>query len=385
MKIKSVETFTLNLAPKKIKTPPRRSSAVKIVPHPINKYPEFSRSFGSIPGQSTKHIWVKITAENGEFGLGQCRWGDVLDPLIRHHYGPMLVGRDCFAHEFLNDLLWRMMQRPGDRGLSTIARSAVDLALWDLKGKLLRQPVYSLLGGPCRDAITYYCTSDELDWAMELGFTAFKISNPIYHEQGTAGLNLIEESVAKARETVGPAADLMINPVMSYNVESAARMMERLKPYKLRWFEEPLMPWDIQGLVELKRAVPAVPIATGENQYGRHVFREMIERRCVDVLQPDIHFCGGMTEAVKIHTLGEAAGIATILHNVFDAPGQHFTYAMPESPLAEFWLDSDPGVPLAEAVRIPGTPTPVNGKLVPSDAPGFGFEIREQDLTPWSG
>ena len=385
MKIKSVETFKLNLLPRKPQTAARRPSAVKIVPHPINRYPEFSRTFGGIPGQSAKHMWVKITAENGEFGLGLCRWGDVLDPLIRHHYAPMLVGRDCFAHEFLNDLLWRMMQRPGDRGLSTIARSAIDLALWDLKGKLLQQPVYRLLGGPCRDAITYYCTSDELDWAMELGFSAFKISNPVYHDQGTEGLNLIEELVAKARETVGPAADLMINPVMCYNVESAARLMERLKPYNLRWFEEPLMPWDIQGLVELKRAVPTVPIATGENQYGRHVFREMIERRCVDVLQPDLHFCGGMTEAVKIHTLGEAAGIATILHNVFDGPGQHFSYAMTESPLAEFWLDSDPGVPLAEAIQIPGTPTPVNGKLVPSDAPGFGFEIREQDLTPWPG
>ena len=122
------------------------------------------------------------------------------------------------------------------------ALSAVDFALWDLKGKLLGVPVYSLIGGPCREALECYCTSDDLDWSMELGFRAFKISNPVHYEEGTEGINRLEEKVAKARETVGPDADLMLNPVMSYNVEFAARVMERLQPYRLRWIEEPLVP-----------------------------------------------------------------------------------------------------------------------------------------------
>ena len=142
-------------------------------------------------------------------------------------------------------------------------------------------------------SLTLYCTSDDLDWTMELGFKAFKITNPVFHEEGTEGLNLLEEKVAKARETVGPNADLMLNPVMSFNVEFAARAMERLKPYRLRWFEEPLMPYDTEGLVQLKRAVPTVPIATGEDHYGRHVFRELVERRCVDMLQPDLNSAAG--------------------------------------------------------------------------------------------
>jgi L-rhamnonate dehydratase len=205
----------------------------------------------------------------------------------------------------------------------------------------------------------------------------------VFHEEGTEGLNLLEEKVAKARETVGPNADLMLNPVMSFNVEFAARAMERLKPYNLRWFEEPLMPYDTEGLAQLKRAVPTVPIATGEDHYGRHVFRDLVERRCVDILMPDLKFCGGLTEALKIYAIGEAAGIATIPHSGADAPfGQHFSIAMPECPTAEFWLASDPGVPLSEFVRIPGTPMPVDGKLKPSDAPGFGLEIRAQDLVP---
>ena len=308
----------------------------------------------------------------------------MVDPLIKNHLAPLLVGKDAFAIEFINDVLWRAMQRTGPTGLTTIARSAIDLALWDLKGKLLGAPVYSLIGGPCRDELKLYATSDDLDWTMELGFKAFKISNPVFHEEGTEGLNLLEEKVAKARETVGPNADLMLNPVMSFNVEFAARAMERLKPYRLRWFEEPLMPYDTEGLVQLKRAVPTMPIATGEDHYGRHIFRELVERRCVDVLMPDLKFCGGLTEALKIYAIGEAAGIATMPHSGADAPfGQHFSIAMPECPMAEFWLASDPGVPLAEFVRIPGTPMPVDGKLRPSDAPGFGLEIRPQDLAPW--
>ena len=137
MKIKSVETCRLTFHPLP-KTPARRPSYNKLVKrvHPINRYPEFPRGQGRIPGQSNRELWVKITAEDGTFGLGTCRWGDVVDPLIKNHLAPLVVGKDAFALEFINDVLWRAMQRTGPTGLTTIARSAIDLALWDLKGKL---------------------------------------------------------------------------------------------------------------------------------------------------------------------------------------------------------------------------------------------------------
>ncbi len=312
-----------------------------------------------------------------------CHWGPLIAPLVREHYAPLLVGRDCFAIEFLNDLMWRSTQRFGGTGLAMVARSGIDLALWDLKGKLLKMPVYSLIGGPCRPHIDCYCTSDDLDWSMELGFKAFKISNPVFHEEGTEGLQRIVEKVAKARETVGPTADLMYNPVMSFNVEFAARLMERLLPYNLRWIEEPLMPHDTDGLAQLKRAVPSLPIATGEDHKGRYAFRELVDRRCVDVLQPELRWGGGLSEALKIYTLGEAAGLSTIPHSGAGLPfGQHFHFAMPEASLAEFWLASDPGVPLEEAAKIPGVAVPRDGKLIPSDAPGFGMDIKPEWLVP---
>ena len=385
MKIQSIELCKLELPAPTQRTTPRRASYNQTSKRafPINKYPEFPRQLRKIPGEVANECWIKVTAEDGTWGAGVCHWGPLIAPLVREHYAPLLVGRDCFAIEFLNDLMWRSTQRFGGTGLAMVARSGIDLALWDLKGKLLGVPVYSLIGGPCRPHIDCYCTSDDLDWSMELGFKAFKISNPVFHEEGTEGLQRIVEKVAKARETVGATADLMYNPVMSFNVEFAARLMERLLPYNLRWIEEPLMPHDTDGLAQLKRAVPSLPIATGEDHKGRYAFRELVDRRCVDVLQPELRWGGGLSEALKIYTLGEAAGLTTIPHSGAGLPfGQHFHFAMPEASLAEFWLASDPGVPLEEAAKIPGVAVPRDGKLIPSDAPGFGMDIKPEWLVP---
>ena len=240
-----------------------------------------------------------------------------------------------------------------------VAQSGIDLALWDLKGKLLGQPVYSLIGGPCRDKALVYCTSDDLDWAQDLGFKCFKVSNPAHYDEGIDGINIVEEHIAKARDAIGPNAELMYNPVMSFNVEFTVRLAERLRPYNLRWLEEPLIPSDLEGHIELRKAINWVPLATGEDHHGRWTFRQLVEHRAVDVLQPDLTWCGGLSEALKIYTIGEAAGIITIPHAAVASPwGQHFAISMPESPMAEFWMGSDPGVPLEEVWPIPGLAVP---------------------------
>ena len=113
--------------------------------------------------------------------------------------------------------------------------------------------MYSLIGGPCRDKALIYVTSDDLDWSLELGFKHFKVSNPAHYDEGIDGINIVEEKIANAREMVGPNAELMYNPVMSFNVEFAVRLADRLRPYGLRWFEEPLIPTDLEGHIELKR------------------------------------------------------------------------------------------------------------------------------------
>ena len=235
-----------------------------------------------------------------------------------------------------------------------------------------------------RNKIRCYCTGDDLDWSIDLGFTAFKITNPVHYEQGISGLNIMEDKVARARQTVGKEAELMINPVMAYDVEFAVRLAERLRPYELRWMEEPLIPEDLEGHIQLRRAVSWIPIATGEDHHSRIPFRQLVENRCVDVVQPDLNWCGGLTEAIKIYHIAEAAGIKCSPHGGCNsAEGQHFNYALPECTLGEYHCSTPVGVPLEEVAPMPGVPVPKDGYLVPSDAPGFGLEIDESWLTPW--
>ena len=351
---------------------------------PINLYPWFSRYPSDMPGGQLEAVWVRVVAEDGTWGLGECAFGEPVSAFINTVIAPIIEGQNCMAIEHLNDLVVRVSQRFGTSGTASTAMSGVDLALWDLKGKILNQPVYSLLGGPVRESITCYATSDDLDWSQELGFTKFKITNPSHYSDGDPGIKAVVDHVSQARERVGAEHDLMINPVMSYNFEFAQRLLEHLRPYNLRWLEEPLVPTDNDGLARLRQSAPWVAIATGEDHHGRHAFLDLVEKRAADILQPDLNWGGGLTEAMKIHTIGEIAGIATIPHGGANNPfGQHFAMAATESPMAEYWLGTDPGVPLEDTIRIPGTATPVNGKIVPSSDPGFGMHIEQGDISEW--
>ena len=386
MKIKSVKAVRVKLRQPATNTPARHDSWNKSTKRamPINMYSEFSGLPGGMPGGGLESVWVQVTAEDGTWGLGQAAFGEPVAAFVNNVIAPVLEGRDCLAIEHLNDIILRISQRFGTSGTASTAMGGVDLALWDLKGKIYRLPVYSLIGGPVRESITCYATSDDLDWSQELGFTKFKITNPSHYSEGDAGIRAVVAHVAQARERVGIEHDLMINPVMSYNVEFALRLLEQLRPYNLRWFEEPIVPTDTAGLAHLRRSAPWVAIATGEDHHGRHAFLDLVEKRAVDILQPDLTWGGGMTEAMKIHTIGEMAGMATIPHGGANNPfGQHFAMAAIESPMGEYWMDTDPGVPLEETIRIPGTAVPVNGKVTPSGEPGFGMEFEPSDISDW--
>ena len=178
MKIKSVRSVTLDIPKKPPTSKSRRPNWNNTSPRalPINKYPEFETVHGKMPGANTSEsTWVQVIAEDGTWGLGETSFGEITAAVVDFHFAPLLEGRDCFALEFLNDLMWRSTQRFGSGGLATVAQSGIDLALWDLKGKLMDQPVYSLIGGPCREKALCYVTSDDLDWSIELGLSLIHI------------------------------------------------------------------------------------------------------------------------------------------------------------------------------------------------------------------
>ncbi len=387
VRISAVRAVSVSFPERNVKAKIRRANWNDYAPRglPVSRY--FPPTVPSkTPGIAGTPVWVQVVAENGVWGLGRCSFGDPVASLINTHFSELLVGRDCFATEMLNDLMWRSTKRHGSVGISAIAQSGIDLALWDLKGKLLGEPVYRLIGGPAREMVKCYCTSDDLDWSIELGFDAFKLSNPAFYEQGNRGLDLIEEKISQGRETVGSSAELMFNPVMAYDVRFAIQVAERLRPYRLSWLEEPLIPEDIEAHIQLRSAVPWMSLATGEDHHTRIPFRQLIEHRVVDIVQPDLQWCGGLSEALKVYAMAEAAGIKTIPHATCNSPyGQHFAFAMPDCDLAEFHLSSPVGVPLEQWNQIPGMATPKEGKLVPSDAPGFGLEIPAEWIVPWSG
>jgi len=385
MKIAGISVMRLNTPPRETQTAPRRPSwgQEAEVANPMSRYPKVKRH-RSLWRPGWESAWCKVTAEDGTWGLGQLNFAPVLAPVIAH-LAQHLIDEDAFAIEKLADMMFRLTKPYGTTGLASYAISAIDLALWDLNGKLLGKPVYSLLGGPQKDRLFCYCTGNDVDWYLELGFKAFKLACPYGPADGLDGIHKNEEFVACAREQIGDDRDLMLDCWMAFDVEYAVRLAERLRPYRLRWMEECLIPEDLDAHIALRQRLPWQTLSTGEHWYTHVPFQWAIRHQVVDILQPDINWCGGATTCRQICAAADAAGLNVILHGggntVF---GQHFSYAMPAVPWLECFVATAPGVPLEEAWRLPGQAVPRDGWLVPSDAPGFGLEIPEEWLEPYS-
>lgn len=385
MKITEIRAMRLTVPPREATTAPRRPAWAEDaeVANPMSRYPRVKRHRGLwLP--PWENVWCKVTAEDGTFGLGMTAHGRAVAAVIDDHLAPQLAGEDCLAVERLADMMFRLTKPYGSTGLASYAVSAVDLALWDLRGKLLGQPVYALLGGPARERTFCYATGNDLDWYQELGFRAFKLACPYGPADGLDGLRKNEEFVARARERVGDDCELMLDCWMAFDVEYTVRLAETLRPYRLRWLEECLIPEDFDAHLALRERLPWQILATGEHWYTHVPFQWALAHRAADILQPDIAWCGGLTTCRRVAAAADAAGVTVLLHGGGNTPfGQHFTHATPASPWLECFVGTPPGVPLEEGWALPGQAVPRDGWLVPSDASGFGLEIPPDWLTPF--
>ena len=385
MNIKSIKVMQLNQpAPSTGTSKSRRPawSARAEVANPMSKFPDYKRH-RSLWLPPWGNVWVKATAEDDTYGLGMCSFGRPVASIIQDHYARHLVGHDALAVEHSWDMMFRMSKPYGTVGLASVAMSGVDLALWDLAGKLQDRPVYELLGGRARDRICVYATGNDTDWQMELGFRAVKLACPHGPADGLAGMAKNEELVAHTRELVGDSVEIMLDCYMAFDVEYTVQLAERLRPYRLKWIEEYLIPEDLCGHVAVRERLPWQTLATGEHMYTPWPFRWLIEQRAVDILQPDVMWCGGLTATLKINAMAEAASIGVIPHGgLNDVFGQHVCHALPNVPWGEFVIGTAPGVPISEGMsRSPGHMAYAeDGYLVPSDAPGFGMEITLEEL-----
>ena len=281
------------------------------------------------------------------------------------------------ATEKCYDLMVRASAAYGSQGATSYAISAVDLALWDLKGKLLGRPVYELLGGPQKDHIICYATGFDIDWYLELGFKAVKLPMPFGPEDGIDGLNKAVEMVEETRSAIGNDVELMLDCWMALDVEYAVLLGESLMPYRLKW-DRGLPDAPRPGRVRRRPAGACPGRASRPESTGTlaEPFLYSAEHRLVDIFQPDVKWCGGLSAAVRICHIAEAAGLTVAPHGAMNDPyGQHLVFAMPAARWGERSSGvSPPGVPLSDMVELPGTAVIEDGCLTPSDAPGFGIE-----------
>ncbi|MGH9395668.1 MAG: L-rhamnonate dehydratase [Terriglobia bacterium] len=343
------------------------------------------------------HSWliVEVATDAGEVGIGNAALAPkVAKQVIDLYLKPILIGQNPFDVEFLWQHMYRRTMAFGRKGIGMVAISAVDIALWDLMGKLTKQPVYRLLGGKTKSKIPVYASrlysqppenlAKEARQYKEQGFRAMKLRFGWGPADGAAGMQRNLELVRTVREVIGDEVDLMADAYMGWTLEYARRMIRMVAPYNLRWVEEPLIPDDIGGYAELK-AMNLAPISGGEHEFTLYGFRELIDARAVDVIQFDTNRVGGLTQARKIAALAEAYEVPVIPH-AGQMHNYHVVMASLNSPMAEFFppVDVEIGNELFWYI-FKGEPSAKNGYAELDDAkPGLGLTIDEESLKRFS-
>jgi L-rhamnonate dehydratase len=347
---------------------------------PMARYPEYRQSRRKFGTNVLGTLVVEIEAEDGTIGFAVTTGGEPAAYIVEKHLARFLEGRDPSEVERIWDQMYFATQFYGRKGLVVNAISGVDLALWDLLGRLRQEPVYQLLGGAVRDELQFYATGARPDVAKDLGFIGGKL--PLHHgpAEGEEGLKKNLAMLADMRQRTGEDFWLMLDCWMSLDLGYATRLSNLAWEYGLKWIEEAISPDDYWGSAALKRAVPdGMLVATGEHEATRWGFRMLLEMGCCDIIQPDVGWCGGITELIKIAALADAHGALLIPHGS-SVYSYHFVVTRHNSPFAEFVMmhpTATEVVPMFHPQLI-GEPVPVNGRIKVSalDQPGFGVELN---------
>ncbi|ASR53101.1 L-rhamnonate dehydratase [Blastomonas fulva] len=347
---------------------------------PMARYPEYRASRQSFGINVLGTLVVELEASDGTVGFAVTTGGEPAAFIVERHLSRFLIGQNPADFERIWDQMYFSTQYYGRKGLVVNAISAVDLALWDLLGKLRQEPVYHLLGGAVRDELQFYATGARPDIARDLGFIGGKL--PLHHgpAEGDEGLKKNVALLADMRARCGDDFWLMYDCWMALDVDYATRLAHACHAHGLKWIEEAISPDDYWGYAELKRNVPKGMLVTcGEHEATRWGFRMLLEMDCCDIIQPDVGWCGGITELIKISALADARGKLVVPHGS-SVYSYHFVVTRHNSPFAEF-LMMHPGptevVPMF-APQLLGEPVPHNGRIKVSalDKPGFGVELN---------
>ena len=351
---------------------------------------------------------VRIETDAGVSGLGEAYWGPGVKDLILKQLKPLIIGEDPLnVDKLYTKMLMESAGAGAIGGVTVTAASGIEIALWDLCGRILETPVCNLLGGRYRDKIRFYRTlqivddvDDMTQWreqakqarAEKQGWTAFKFqgdgvprkADPQYKEPGhdpyTRGLTSkdyrrIVRGMETVRETLGPDLDFAVECHWRYDVQDVIRLGRELEGVKPMWLEDPVPPDNIEAMARVTHSIP-IPVCTGENLYGRHGFRKLIEMQACSGVHIDVPKSGGLSESRKIAEHADLYYIWTACHNPASPIGTiascHASAAMRDFRIHELakWVDWWPDMVLHEG------PIWKDGYFTIEDKPGYGVELN---------
>lgn len=348
-----------------------------VIATPMSKYPEYRETRRSFGIDVLGTVLVQVESDDGTVGFAMTTGGVPAAYLIEKHFRRFVVGQPATNLEIMFDQMYHASLYYGRKGLTINAISAVDCAVWDLLGKLRQEPVWAMIGGKLRPKQPMYATGPRPDLAQKMGFIGGKIPLPYGPAAGEVGLRKNVELAERMRNACGPDFMLAYDCWMALTPAYALQLIAALKPYNFRWIEECLPPDDYAGYRHLvdQRDHP-IMISTGEHEYTRWGFENLLHTG-VDMVQPDIHWCGGLTELLKIKALASAKNRLCVLH-ASSVYSYHFAIASDATPFSEFLMmapQADKVVPMF-APLFTDEPVPVDGHVQVTEAPGFGVTLN---------
>ena len=291
----------------------------------------------------------------------------VVQTILEDEIKPVLIGKDPAFPRGIRADLWRALEYQGVQGVTQFAMSLVDIAVWDILGKAAGLPVYKMLGAvrdrmPAYAMCGWYRENDKdhsqykrtINETLEIGYRAFKV------KVGRYGLDDDVERIEVGRKTAGKDIRILVDANQAFNRVEAIRRGRAYQELNCFWYEEPLPPWDHEGYAELAAALD-MRIATGENEYNKHAFMDLLLKKGADVVQPDNRRAGGPTEWVEIGAIADGFGVELASHGG-GAVNMNILCAIPNA----IYMESG------------GKQKMVNGEVLAPEAPGMSSEVTQE-------
>ncbi|MDA1278905.1 MAG: mandelate racemase/muconate lactonizing protein [Chloroflexi bacterium] len=333
-------------------------------------------------------VFIQIETDEGVTGIS----GPTMPGGTAFHVAQMkdfLIGRDPLATEFLWDIMHRRSVH-GRQGEPMMAISLIDNALWDLKGKWMKQPVHMLIGGPTRESMPAYASMlghNVLDMglvrerALEMQGRGFKAQKWFFRHgpmSGPAGFKKNVELAETLRQALGDDDDIMLDCWQSMDVNYVVRLAAAIEDTHPRWLEEVAMPDRIDSYRKIRESTN-IPISGAEHEYTRWGFKRFMDAEALDIIQPDLNWAGGLSEVLKISALATSYDLITICHQGVSPPGMAWSSAQSpiHTPYVEMLVKHAEMLYFFDANEGPNFS---NGELTVSKNPGLGFDIDESKV-----